>query len=67
MSAFTDGHKVEGKESIINGKKYENPPAILGNKDKYEFLSWDCRTSEIVCMFDIRITAWHTQSIYAKR
>ena len=22
---FTDGHKVEGKESIINGKKYEEP------------------------------------------
>ena len=38
---FTDGHKVEGKESIINGKKYEffGPPDILGNQDQYEFLS----------------------------
>ena len=32
---FTDGHKVEGKETIINGKKYEDPPDILGNKEKY--------------------------------
>ena len=39
---FTDGHKVEGKATIINGKKYADPPDILGNKDKYEFLKWDC-------------------------
>jgi len=50
---FTDGHKVEGKESIINGKKYEDPPDILGNKDKYEFLKWDCELGDCV-MFDIR-------------
>jgi len=50
---FTDGHKVEGKESIINGKKYEGPPDILGNKDKYEFLKWDCELGDCV-MFDIR-------------
>ena len=41
---FKDGHKVEGNECIIEGKKYELPPDILGNKDKYEFLQWDCRT-----------------------
>jgi len=35
---FKDGHKVEGKECINNGKKYENPPDILSNKNKYEFL-----------------------------
>jgi len=50
---FTDGHKVEGKESIINGKKYEDPPDILGNKDKYEFLKWDCELGDCV-MFNIR-------------
>ena len=50
---FTDGHKVEGKESIINGKKYEGPPDILGNKDKYEFLKWNCELGDCV-MFDIR-------------
>ena len=38
---FKDGHKVEGKECVIDGKKYELPPDILGNKDKYEFLNWD--------------------------
>ena len=32
---FKDGHKVEGKECVIDGKKYELPPDILGNKDKY--------------------------------
>ena len=37
---FKDGHKVEGNECIVNGKKYELPPDILGNKDKYEFLQW---------------------------
>jgi len=50
---FTDGHKVEGKESIINGKKYEDPPDILGNKRKYEFLKWDCELGDCV-MFNIR-------------
>ena len=50
---FTDGHKIEGNECTINGKKYENPPDILGNKDKYEFLKWDCELGDCV-MFDIR-------------
>jgi len=44
---------VEGKESIINGKKYENPPDILSNKNKYEFLKWDCELGDCV-MFDMR-------------
>jgi len=50
---FKDGHKVEGKECIINGKKYENPPDILSNKNKYEFLKWDCELGDCV-MFDMR-------------
>ncbi len=50
---FKDGHKVEGKECIINGKKYENPPDILLNKNKYEFLKWDCELGDCV-MFDMR-------------
>ena len=50
---FKDGHKVEGKECIINGKKYENPPDILANKSKYEFLKWDCDLGDCV-MFDMR-------------
>ena len=50
---FKDGHKVEGKECIINGKKYEPPPDILGNKDKYEFLQWDCELGDCV-IFDMR-------------
>ena len=50
---FKDGHKVEGNECVINGKKYELPPDILGNKDKYEFLKWDCEPGDCV-MFDIR-------------
>ncbi len=50
---FKDGHKVEGKECIINGKKYELPPDILGNKDKYEFLQWDCKLGDCV-IFDMR-------------
>ena len=50
---FKDGHKVEGKECIINGKKYELPPDILGNKDKYEFLQWDCELGDCV-IFDMR-------------
>ena len=50
---FKDGHKVEGKECIINGKKYELPPDILGNKDKYEFLQCDCELGDCV-IFDMR-------------
>jgi len=50
---FKDGHKVEGKECIINGKKYENPPDILTNKSKYEFLKWDCNLGDCV-IFDMR-------------
>jgi len=50
---FKDGHKVEGNECIINGKKYENLPDILGNKDKYEFLQWDCELGDCV-IFDMR-------------
>ena len=50
---FTDGHKVEGNESIVNGKKYENPPDILTNKENYEFLKWDCEVGDCV-MFNIR-------------
>ena len=50
---FKDGHKVEGKECIIDGKKYELPPDILGNKDKYEFLKWDCELGDCV-IFDMR-------------
>ena len=50
---FKDGHKVEGTECIINGKKYELPPDILGNKDKYEFLQWDCELGDCV-IFDMR-------------
>jgi len=50
---FKDGHKVEGKECIIKGKKYENPPDILANKDKYEFLQWDFELGDCV-IFDMR-------------
>ena len=50
---FKDGHKVEGKECIINGKKYELPPNILANKEKYEFLKWDCKLGDCV-IFDMR-------------
>ena len=50
---FKDGHKVEGKECIIDGKKYELPPDILGNKDKYEFLQCDCELGDCV-IFDMR-------------
>ena len=50
---FKDGHKVEGKECIIEGKKYELPPNILGNKEKYEFLQWDCELGDCV-VFDMR-------------
>ena len=50
---FKEGHKVEGKECIINRKKYELPPDILGNKEKYEFLKWDCEPGDCV-IFDMR-------------
>ena len=50
---FKDGHNVEGKECIINGKKYELPPDIIGNKEKYEFLKWDCEPGDCV-IFDMR-------------
>ena len=50
---FKDGHKVEGNECTVDGKKYELPPDILGNKDKYEFLQWDCELGDAV-IFDMR-------------
>ena len=50
---FKDGHKIEGDECTIDGKKYELPPDILGNKDKYEFLQWDCELGDAV-IFDMR-------------
>ncbi len=50
---FKDGHKIEGNECVINGKKYETPPDILGNKEKYEFLNWDCELGDCV-IFDMR-------------
>jgi ectoine hydroxylase-related dioxygenase (phytanoyl-CoA dioxygenase family) len=50
---FKDGHKVEGNECTIDGKKYELPPNILGNKDKYEFLQWNCELGDAV-IFDMR-------------
>ena len=50
---FKDGHKVEGNECTIDGKKYELPPDILGNKDKYEFLQWDCEVGDAI-IFDMR-------------
>ena len=50
---FKDGHKIEGGECILNGKKYENPPDILGNKNKYEFLQWDIELGDCV-IFDMR-------------
>ena len=50
---FKDGHNVEGKECIINGKKYELPPDILDNKEKYEFMKWDCEPGDCV-IFDMR-------------
>jgi ectoine hydroxylase-related dioxygenase (phytanoyl-CoA dioxygenase family) len=50
---FKDGHKIEGNECEIDGKKYELPPDILGNKDKYEFLKWNCELGDAV-IFDMR-------------
>jgi len=45
--------KLKGDECTINGIKYENPPDIIGNKDKYEFLQWDFELGDCV-IFDIR-------------
>ena len=50
---FKDGHKIEGNQCVINGKKHEIPPDILGNKDKYEFLQWDCDLGDCI-IFDMR-------------
>ncbi len=50
---FKDGHKIEGNECVINGKKYEIPPDILSNKNKYEFLQWDFELGDCV-IFDMR-------------
>ena len=50
---FKDGHRIEGNECIIDGKKYELPPDILGNKHQYEFLKWDCELGDCV-IFDMR-------------
>ena len=50
---FKDGHKVEGNECTVDGKKYELPPDILGNKGKYKFLQWDCELGDAV-IFDMR-------------
>jgi len=50
---FKDGHKVEGNECTVDGKKYELPPDILSNKEKYEFLQWDCDLGDAV-IFDMR-------------
>ncbi len=50
---FKDGHKIEGKECIIKGKKYETPPDILSNKDNYNFLKWNCDLGDCV-IFDMR-------------
>jgi len=50
---FKDGHEIEGNEGTINGIKYENPPDIIGNKDKYEFMQWDFELGDCV-IFDIK-------------
>ena len=63
---FKDGHKVEGNESIINGKKYENPPDILANKDKYEFLQWDFELGDCA-IFDMRTLHGTLSSSIPKR
>ena len=34
-------------------QKYELPPDILSNKNKYEFLQWDCDLGDAV-IFDMR-------------
>ena len=63
---FKDGHKVEGKECVIDGKKYELPPDILGNKDKYEFLNWDCELGDCV-IFDMRTLHATLSSLIPKK
>jgi ectoine hydroxylase-related dioxygenase (phytanoyl-CoA dioxygenase family) len=50
---FKDGHKIEGNECTIDGKKYELPPNILKNRNKYDFLKWDCDLGDAV-IFDMR-------------
>ena len=50
---FNDGHLVDGKAGVINGKKYETTPDIIKNKDDYEFLQWDFELGDCV-FFDIR-------------
>ena len=63
---FKDGHKVEGEECLINGKKYELPPDILGNKDKYEFLKWDCEPGDCI-IFDMRTLHGTLSSLVPKK
>ena len=50
---FNDGHEVDGKVGVVNGKKYELTPNILENKDDYEFLQWDLEVGDCI-YFDIR-------------
>ena len=50
---FNDGHLVDGKTGVVNGKKYETTPDILKNKDDYEFLQWDFELGDCV-FFDMR-------------
>ena len=45
--------KLKAMNALVDGKKYELPPDILGNKDKYEFLQWDCELGDAV-IFDMR-------------
>ena len=63
---FKDGHKVEGNECVINGKKYELPPNILGNKDKYEFLKWDCEPGDCV-IFNMKTLHGTLNSLVPKK
>ena len=63
---FKDGHKIEGQECEIGGKKYELPPDILNNKDKYEFLHWDCQLGDAV-IFDMRTLHGTLSSVIPKK
>jgi ectoine hydroxylase-related dioxygenase (phytanoyl-CoA dioxygenase family) len=63
---FKDGHKIEGQECEIDGKKYELPPDILNNKDKYEFLHWDCQLGDAV-IFDMRTLHGTLSSVIPKK
>ena len=45
--------KLKEMNVLVDGKKYELPPDILGNKDRYEFLQWDCELGDAV-IFDMR-------------